>query len=1072
MKFSFVPGWSGAVILGLGVATAAQAQTAVPGDPLTGNGTVSRTLLTYTTLNTLSTSSAPVNDSAYAVPTGAAPPTDNFQGTLAFSSAKLTTPNYTDLYNNGTYSSLYNPDNYPSSWGHLPTFSFQFVQNGSWLIPVNQGWQVTGSTHWNYIIGPGRAWTESTDHGYTRASLPFSIVEYNQNCVHQGEMTFLFSNTLSPNISDVNYQITYESCAYWHFNLWGTIAATYTPSTISNATTLETAEATEITNRIPVKPFASIATDYPNSGFTASNFTSEFTYPSDIASYGVYFNGVNYVAGCSTRYGTYAFCSEMRFPSYSVAKTAYVDMALTKLGYDYGSTVYSQLIKNWISNTYVSQGGIWTNVTFANTSNMATGNYASSSFEVDEDSNQMNIDIIDVVPYTTKIGNAFKYFSSNSATPGTLWVYHTSDSFMLASAMQYFLQSKTTSSADVMSYLNTNVYIPLTLSAGMMNIMRTDDAASATSTAGYPLGGYGMFFNQDDIVKIAKFMNTGTGAISGTQTIDATRLQDSIFRSSNPGLVVPDSGLYPTYYYSSPPVANTNHYQNDVWEKTYTPTEYSSFTCSFDAPYMSGYGGNTVTLFPNGAIYYMFSDGLEYYQDNAAVEINKLAPMCPANPATLAVSALSFASTTVAPVTQTLTITNPNAETISLAVPIISGTNASLFSVGSYCSQLTANSSCTLTITYTPTATGNSSATLTVPTSDSYVIGTTITANSSTAIPLLGYVGPARTVPTITWGTPAPITYGTALSGTQLNASTPTAGTFTYLPASGTVLAPGTQTLLATFIPTSLSTYSPTTQSVSLLVNQVPTSVSWAPPTLQIYAGSTIGASILNASSTTAGTIAYTATPNGGTASAVTASSVLPAGTYTLTATLTPTNSVDYATSSSSQTLVVTTQNIWAVNSGGSVSELNAAGVPLTSSGISCGGTGAAVDNAGSIWSLSPSTSSVCKLSNVGAVLLSGATGGGISAPSALAIDGAGQVWIANGNNSVSVLSNAGAAITPSSGYTDNTISGPNAIAIDNSGNVWLSNATSSSVDEILGAAVPVAPLANAVQNSTLGAKP
>jgi streptogramin lyase len=170
--------------------------------------------------------------------------------------------------------------------------------------------------------------------------------------------------------------------------------------------------------------------------------------------------------------------------------------------------------------------------------------------------------------------------------------------------------------------------------------------------------------------------------------------------------------------------------------------------------------------------------------------------------------------------------------------------------------------------------------------------------------------------------------------------------------------------------------------------------------------------------------------------------------------------------------LVVTTQNIWAVNSGGSVSELNAAGVPLTSSGISCGGTGAAVDNAGSIWSLSPSTSSVCKLSNVGAVLLSGATGGGISAPSALAIDGAGQVWIANGNNSVSVLSNAGAAITPSSGYTDNTISGPNAIAIDNSGNVWLSNATSSSVDEILGAAVPVAPLANAVQNSTLGAKP
>jgi hypothetical protein len=685
----------------------------------------------------------------------------------------------------------------------------------------------------------------------------------------------------------------------------------------------------------------------------------------------------------------------------------------------------------------------------------------------------MNTDIIDVLAYTTKIGNAFKYFSSNSVTPGTVWVYHTSDSFMLASAMQYFLRSNTTSSNDLMSYLDTNVYIPLTLSAGMMNIMRTDNAQTGTTTTGYPLGGYGMFFNQDDIVKIAKFMNTGTGAINGTQTIDPTRLQDSLFRSSSPGLVASDSGFYPSYYYNSAPVANTNHYQNDVWEKTYTPTEYSSFTCSFNAPYMSGYGGNTVTMFPNGAIYYMFGDGGEFWQDNAAVEINKLASMCPATPSTIAVSALSFASTTIAPVTQTLTITNPNAETISLAVPVISGTNASLFAVSTYCSQLAANSSCTLTITYTPTATGNSSATLTVPTSDSYVIGSTITANSSTAIPLLGYVGPARTVPSITWGTPSAITYGTALSGTQLNASTSVAGTFTYLPPSGTVLAPGTQTLLATFIPTSLSTYSPVTQTVNLVVNQIATSVSWTPPTLQIYAGSPIGSSILNASSTTAGTIAYTATPTGGTASGVTAATALPAGTYTLTATLTPTNSTDYATSSSTQTLVVTTQNIWVGNTGGSISELNAGGTALTTSGITCGGTGAAIDSAGSVWSLNAASSnSACKVSNADAIQLGSATGGGISAPTALAIDGAGQVWIANGNNSVSVLSNSGVPVTPSTGYTDSTISGPTGIAIDISGNVWISNATTDSVDEILGAAVPAAALANAVQNSTLGAKP
>ena len=45
-----------------------------------------------------------------------------------------------------------------------------------------------------------------------------------------------------------------------------------------------------------------------------------------------------------------------------------------------------------------------------------------------------------------------------------------------------------------------------------------------------------------------------------------------------------------------------------------------------------------------------------------------------------------------------------------------------------------------------------------------------------------------QAVPSVTWATPAPITYGIALSGTQLNASANTGGTYAYTPASGTVL--------------------------------------------------------------------------------------------------------------------------------------------------------------------------------------------------------------------------------------------------------------------------------------------
>ena len=52
-------------------------------------------------------------------------------------------------------------------------------------------------------------------------------------------------------------------------------------------------------------------------------------------------------------------------------------------------------------------------------------------------------------------------------------------------------------------------------------------------------------------------------------------------------------------------------------------------------------------------------------------------------------------------------------------------------------------------------------------------------------------------VPTITWNAPAAITYGTALSTTQLSATANVAGTFAYTPAAGTVLKAGTQTLSA-----------------------------------------------------------------------------------------------------------------------------------------------------------------------------------------------------------------------------------------------------------------------------------
>jgi hypothetical protein len=78
-------------------------------------------------------------------------------------------------------------------------------------------------------------------------------------------------------------------------------------------------------------------------------------------------------------------------------------------------------------------------------------------------------------------------------------------------------------------------------------------------------------------------------------------------------------------------------------------------------------------------------------------------------------------------------------------------------------------------------------------------------------------VNPAT--PLITWGTPNPITAGTALSAAQLNANANVPGSFTYSPAAGAVLAAGTHQLTVAFSPADINDYSNASAQASLVVN-------------------------------------------------------------------------------------------------------------------------------------------------------------------------------------------------------------------------------------------------------------
>jgi hypothetical protein len=237
-------------------------------------------------------------------------------------------------------------------------------------------------------------------------------------------------------------------------------------------------------------------------------------------------------------------------------------------------------------------------------------------------------------------------------------------------------------------------------------------------------------------------------------------------------------------------------------------------------------------------------------------------------------------------------IVGPATPTITWATPagITYGTPLSATQLNAQATGVT-GTTLTGTLKYTPSLStilsAGSSQTLSVsftPTDSTHYISTTATVQ----------INVSQATPTVSWATPAAISYGTALSATQLNATASVPGTFLYSSALGATLTAGNENLSVTFTPTDTIDYTTTTKSVTLVVNKAAPTVTWAAPASITY-GTALSASQLNATASVPGTFAYSpalgATPI--------------AGNDTLSVMFTPTDTADYTTMTKTVPLVV-----------------------------------------------------------------------------------------------------------------------------------------------------------------------
>jgi hypothetical protein len=559
-------------------------------DPLPGNGNVARSQLGFATLMNGADPGALLDFAHYTLPAGAAMPGNHFEGRLTLS-GEAGGGGFTEHVDSFRYTGSQD-----SPLKHLPEFDFELVQTGSHIFPVRRD-SVPGShPHWEYVLSPGRVWDEAGDNGYSRVALPFALQQKNANCMHNGVLTFVFKDDGS--VSKVAYQIASETCLYFKADLWGLLAADYAPSAVADAAALAADYRAEVAGRMPARPLSALAQDYPGTDpakFAAPNGKD----PQHVSLVGFVIDGVHYTGACTTRRGAHPYCESLVVPSYSAAKSAFAGLAMMRLEAVHPGT-FGQIIGDHVPAC--AANGNWGDVTFGNALDMATGNYALTGYMSDEGATHTN-GLFLTETHAAKIDYSCTNYTRKAA-PGSRWVYHSSDTYILGTAMNARLKALEGANADI--YADTvlgDVLLPLGVGRNADFTRRTYDAVRQ------PFTGWGLMWTRDDVAKIAGFLAAG----SQSQTVLHQGQLDAALQR-NPA----DRGLAPLAGY---------RYNNGFWAHD-VGGRMPGCSGELWIPFMSGYGGITVLVLPNGSAYYYFSDDDTYLWMDAAQAAHGIRSLC------------------------------------------------------------------------------------------------------------------------------------------------------------------------------------------------------------------------------------------------------------------------------------------------------------------------------------------------------------------------------------------------------------------------------------------------------------
>ena len=463
----------------------------------------------------------------------------------------------------------------------FPDFKLDLSIQGQNVIVHNKKIIETDDKFWDLSFSDGIAWSKE-DHVYVSA--PFTLIQKHANCSHNGVLLFVLNS--SNEISQSIFQISSETCAYFQFNYVAIFDSFFETNDNDNEF---------ITNTQNTKSIDDLYEKYP-SIFRGSFADSDAFNANEVTAYGFFDGEEHFIGPCLTRSGNYPFCDNLLLPAYSLTKTISGSLGIAAYQKKYGSIVDIK-INDLVSACSKNK---WKDVTIENLSDMATGQYKSLIHYGDEDSLASVNFIFNKLSHEDKVDFSCNNYPKKKK-PGTTFVYHTSDTYLIGTSLNNLLSDKKEN--DFFDDLLVPIFNHHNFSEKIKYIRRTNDIKNQ------PYTGWGMFLQRDDLIKLNSLLQSP----ERIKYFSKDFLDEGLQQTEDKGLIaIKQSDIF---------------YNNGFWAARF---DKNIFGCKEDLmiPFMSGFGGITVVFLPNSMMYYYFSDNYTFSWYSAVYAAHNIKPLC------------------------------------------------------------------------------------------------------------------------------------------------------------------------------------------------------------------------------------------------------------------------------------------------------------------------------------------------------------------------------------------------------------------------------------------------------------